>query len=489
MQALPIRLRLSLWYFVLFATAACLLSATSWWMLRRGVDSTEYHDLQERAEDVQLLLLHEDPNTSLEAARAEFEAIYSIKDDGKWLAVVDENGNWIYRSKRIIALNSPLPAPDRLPREGTIAEFNQGTRYVRVFAYPIVVRGKKYSVQTGIALNKPMALLASFGKDLLMLTPAVILLAALGGHWMSRRALQPVAALAAEARRINDRNLDTRLPVPAARDEISDLSLTLNQMLERIDKAFASVRAFTGNASHELRTPISLLRTEIEVALYRPRDGEEYRATLLRLHEETIRMTSLVENLLSLARADGGAENLALSPIDVADLFKRIGQTWTTLMKESLIDFRIETENSAPALLGEPAGVSRLLSILLENARKYTPPGGAVVLSVRPSDQSPDRSFVLSVRDTGIGISAEELPRIFERFYRGTQAGNMGSRGSGLGLALGKWIAERHGTQLTVTSETGLGSCFSFSLEGTAASAPALLKSQGDRGTGAFLAH
>ena len=115
----------------------------------------------------------------------------------------------------------------------------------------------------------------------------MILLAAVGGHFMSRKALRPVAALAAEARSINDRNLDTRLPVPAAKDEISDLSLTLNQMLERIDKAFASVRTFTGNASHELRTPISLLRTEIEVALYRPRDAEEYRQVLCRLHEET----------------------------------------------------------------------------------------------------------------------------------------------------------------------------------------------------------
>lgn len=143
----------------------------------------------------------------------------------------------------------------------------------------------------------------------------------------SRKALKPIAILAGETRRINERNLEMRLPESDTRDEISDLSRTLNQMLERIDKAFVSVRTFTGNASHELRTPISLLRAEIEVALYRPRDSDEYRAILHRLHEETVRMTSLVENLLSLARADGGAETVMLSPIRVETLFRQVAET------------------------------------------------------------------------------------------------------------------------------------------------------------------
>ena len=468
MKSLPIRTRLSLWYFAMFATAACMLSTASWWMLRRSVDSTEYHDLQERAEDVQLLLAHEDPTRSIEDLRQEFTSIYSIKDDGKWLQVMDQDGNWIYRSKRMIDENPELPQADRLPPRGVLAEFHQGTRYVRVLAYPITVRDKRYSVQTGIALNKSTALLKNFGADLILITPGVFLLAALGGHWMSRKALQPIALLASEARRINDRNLDTRLPVPSAEDEITDLSRTLNQMLERIDKAFASVRAFTGNASHELRTPISLLRTEIEVALYRPRDGEEYRATLNRLHEETIRMTNLIENLLSLARADGGAEAMTLAPIEVKTVFERVERTWKTTMQLALIDFRVEMQSDNLALLGDPSGISRLLSILLENARKYTPPGGSVVLSANTSGAR----TAISVRDTGIGISAEDIPRIFDRFYRAEQAGDPTARGSGLGLALAKWIADRHGTQLAVESESGRGSCFTFSLQNSTALTP-----------------
>jgi heavy metal sensor kinase len=461
MKALPIRMRLSLWYFAMFATAGCLLSIASWWMLRRTVDSTEMHDLQERAEDVQLLLAHENPGKTAADLTREFTEIYSIKDDGKWLQVLDQDGNWIYRSKRMVAENPRLPLPGLLPTEGTLAEFHQGTRFVRILAYPVTVRERKYSVQTGIALNKSMVLLNSFRADLLLLTPAVILLAALGGHWMSRKALRPVALLAAEARRITVRNLDTRLPVPNARDEISDLSHTLNQMLERIDNAFASVRAFTGNASHELRTPISLLRTEIEVALYRPRKPEEYRATLSRLHEETIRMTNLAEGLLSLARADGGAEALTLVPIELDSLFEKISHAWKKSMQLALIDFRVEIQSRDVAILGDPASVSRLLSILLENACKFTSPGGSVVLTAALAGGS----VVLSVLDTGIGIPADDIPRIFDRFYRGAQTDLPNSRGSGLGLALGKWIAERHGAHLVVESEPGRGSRFSFSLE------------------------
>ncbi|MGA2633830.1 MAG: ATP-binding protein [Terracidiphilus sp.] len=469
MKTLPIRVRLTLWYFAMFASAATLLCLASLWMLRRSLDVTEYHDLQERAEDVQEVLSHESPDNSLAQITEDFAAIYNLKDDGKYLQVRDEQGNWVYRSKRMIAENPGLPAPGLIQTEGLISEFHQGTRYVRILAYPIEVRGKHYSVQTGIALNKSMVLLANFRTNLLLLTPIVILLAAAGGHFMSRKALRPVAALAAEARLINDRNLDIRLPVPAAKDEISDLSQTLNQMLERIDKAFASVRTFTGNASHELRTPISLLRTEIEVALYRPRDVEEYRAVLGRLYEETVRMTSLVDNLLSLARTDGGAETILLVPIRVDDLFRQTSEVWKSAMNQAMLDFRVEAPKEELIVLGDKHLIPRLLSILLENASKYTPPGGSVKLCAAIIGTR----IVLSVEDTGIGISPQHKLRIFDRFYRVAPVGGPMPAGSGLGLALGKWIAERHGTELCVESDPGCGTRFSIGLERTYADPPA----------------
>jgi signal transduction histidine kinase len=349
-----------------------------------------------------------------------------------------------------------------------VTEFHQGIHHVRVLAYPIACRGDRYSVQTGLALDKSLVLLANFRTKLLLLAPIVFLLAAAGGHAMSRKALAPVAALAADARRINDRNLDTRLPVLNTNDEISDLSLTLNQMLERIDRAFASVRSFTGNASHELRTPIALLRTEIEVALYRPRRGEEYRATLRRLHEETVRMTTLIENLLSLARSDGGAEAISLKPLSLAAVLRRASGAWATSMKQAMLEFKVQLPGDSLFVLCDGDGIQRLLSILLENAVKYTPAGGTVTLF---AEAYGDR-ISISVKDTGIGIPDEYRHRIFDRFFRGVPEGGNPVAGSGLGLAIAKWIADCHRTGLEVASATGRGSCFSFSLKRAAPPGP-----------------
>ena len=459
-QRLPIRVRLTLWYFAMFASAATLLCAVSLWMLQRSADEIEYHDLQERAQDVQSVLSHQSTDLSMQQIRDDFVTIYEWKDDGKYFQVRDEEGHWLYHSKRMAEQNPDSPTISDLPKKGLVTNLHLGSQSIRVLSYPIEVRGKRYLVQTGISMKKSGVLLANFRTKLLLLMPIVILLAAAGGHLMSRKALKPIAVLTSETRRISERNLDIRLPVPGTRDEIFDLSQTLNQMLERIDKAFASVRTFTGNASHELRTPISLLRTEIEVALYRPRDSEEYRAILARLHEDTVRLTTLVENLLSLARADGGAETIVLAPIRLETIFRRAAETWKSAMAHAMLDFRVEIPEGDLVVLGGMQGISRLLSILLENACKFTPPGGSVVLSAA----SRSAEILVSVRDTGIGIAPEHISRVFDRFYHSAPVREHVVAGSGLGLAIAKWIAERHGMELSVESEPGHGACFSFRL-------------------------
>jgi signal transduction histidine kinase len=171
-------------------------------------------------------------------------------------------------------------------------------------------------------------------------------------------------------------------------------------------------------------------------------------------------MGELVETLLSIARADAGAEKMVMQAIDVSSLFRRINQDWMAIMQLALLDFRTEVDEQELVVLGDTASLSRLLSILLDNARRYTPPGGSVILT----GEIDGAKIRLSVRDSGIGIAEEDRPRIFERFYRGKQNALSESRGSGLGLALGKWIAERHGTQLFVESEPGHGSNFSLCL-------------------------
>ncbi len=460
MRGLPIRLRLTLWYCAMFAAAAVLLSVSSWWMLRRSLMATEYHELQERAEDVQLLLVQLGPHAALASLQQKFAEIYQVKDDGKYLQILDQNGNWLYRSKRMIDEGLRPAAPGDLPAQGTIVEFHQGTRYVMALAYPIHANGLAYSVQTGIALNKSMVLLSAFGAQLLLLTPAVLVLAAIGGHFMSRKALAPVAAIATEARRINDSNLDVRLPIAETRDEISHLSETLNQMLARVESGVRSIRDFTANAAHELRTPLALIRAEVEVALSKPRAAEDYREACEQVQMETVRMTGLIDSLLLLARADAGMEALRFELVDANRLSLQVGEKWKTAMRLAFLDFTMETAQEPVFVTADVNALQRLLTILLDNAVRYTQPGGSVQLRVARREGC----VVFAVQDSGIGVAPEHQPRIFDRFYRVDRTRGSSSRGSGLGLALAKWIAEKHGASLSLESTVGQGSTFAFSL-------------------------
>jgi signal transduction histidine kinase len=355
-----------------------------------------------------------------------------------------------------------LPAaPGLLPPEGTLVEFHQGTRFVLALTYPIHANGRAYSVQTGITLNKSMVLLSAFGEKLLLLTPAVLILAAVGGHFMSRKALAPVAAIATEARRINDRNLDIRLPISPTRDEISDLSQTLNQMLERVESGVRSIRDFTANAAHELRTPLALIRTEVEVTLsMMSRSAEDYREACQHVQLESVRMTGLIDGLLMLARVDSGNETLCFESIEANHLVRQTGEKWKTSMLQALLDFRVELMPAPVFVSGDIDSLQRLLTILLDNALHYTQPGGSVNLRVACEDNR----VLFTVADTGIGIAPEHQPRVFDRFYRVDRTRGCTFHGAGLGLALARWIAEKHGTALSLESTPGRGSSFSFEL-------------------------
>lgn len=461
-RRLPIRVRLTLWYFVFFAGAGLLLSLASWLSLRESLDSLTLHELDERVDDLESLLASQDGSATVEQLRAELLREYRLKDEGKWLQVIDEQGNWLYRSARprIAVPLEPLPAG-----RGALFEFRPAQHhYLRSYTRRSAINGRAYEISTAISADKSYVLLRKFRRDLIFLTPAVLLMAALAGHVLSRKALRPVAAIAKEARRINDRNLGTRLPVANTHDELSHLSETLNQMLERIEVAFRSVRSFTANASHELRTPISLIRTRTEIALCFPRTAEEYRSVLEEVQSETVRMTSLVETMLALARSDAGAVQLKLQPIECNDLLRCAADEWTELAAQRGLRLEVTTPESPIFVLGEPASLKRLFRILLDNACRYTARGGSVWLRV----DTRESEVVCSVRDTGIGIASEHLPYIFERFYRGardgTRSGVLDNRnepgGSGLGLALAKWITDQHSAQIAVNSTPGEGSCF-----------------------------
>jgi signal transduction histidine kinase len=467
MRPLPIRLRLTLWYSVLFATAALLLSATSWWMLRYTSDATVHQDLRERVDDVREQLHQYGPDITPQQVQERFDAIYKYRDDGKWLQILDQDGRWIYRSSRMVSASASLALPSQIPSSGLISGFQQGLHRVRTLSSSITVYGHTYSVETGVSMKKPEALLQRFGLGLFLLTPAVLFAALIAGHVMSRKALAPVLVIANEARRITDKNLDARLPVYATQDEIAHLSTTLNNMLGRLDAGFRSVRDFTANASHELRTPLARLRTEVEIALLSPRSALEYRDTLEHIEDVAVDMTQLLDGLLMLARAEAGADGLRLSPVDLGELidasireFRPVAKHLSIELESKRIVAGYVNDDQPIMVLADRTALMRLLRILLDNACKFTPARGTVAIAAAATPES----ILLSVEDSGIGIALHQQQRIFERFYRVRgDAGRPGS-GSGLGLSMAASIAEQHQTSIQLKSAPGAGSRFEIGL-------------------------
>jgi signal transduction histidine kinase len=282
---------------------------------------------------------------------------------------------------------------------------------------------------------------------------------------MSRRALRPVDQIIDAARSIGEQSLAQRLPLLETQDELQRLSETLNQMLGRIENAFRRVTEFTADASHELRTPVALIRTTAEVAPRKPRANEEYRQALEDVHAESIRTTELIENLLTLARADAGKAALERREIDLAQIVQEASQQGQKLAHAKSLGFRTDIPDIAVHTLGDASALRRLLLIVIDNAVKYTQEGEITVrlssVNGRPEVQ---------VSDTGVGISESDLFRVFERFYRADKSRNRDSGGAGLGLSIAKWIADVHQGAIEARSESNRGSTFVITLPGVHAS-------------------
>jgi len=283
---------------------------------------------------------------------------------------------------------------------------------------------------------------------ILSAVPIALLIAAGGGYWLSGRVLRPVDRITREARAITADDLGLRVVVPESRDELRLLAETINAMLDRIESAFRRLVQFTADASHELRSPVALMRTTAEVALRRPRAEGGYREALQQVLAESERLSLMIEDLLLLARSDAGAESLEKKPIDPAGpLRAALARIERSL--QPAIDDGLVVEANALAL-------QQLFTILLDNAVKYSTDVIDVSLHAR------NGSAVIQVRDRGIGIAADDLPHVFERFYRADKARSRG--GAGLGLAIARRIAEIHGGTIDVVSEAGAGSTFTVTL-------------------------
>lgn len=465
---LPIRIRLALWYSLVFATTLLALGFASLWMVHRAVNELEAEELQQRVRSVRRFLEASPPNEAFAQLHDSIAAAYDVSHGNKWLQVIDGQGKWLYRSPHVASVYPTLALPQEAPKEGRYFTYVAESIHVRALIEPISVRGVTYTVQTGLTLDKTLGILSDFGAQLFAMTGIGLIVSSLAGYFMSRKALSPIAAIAAEAQRINDKNLNSRMPELGTRDELASLSNTLNQMLGRIEAGYRSVRSFTANAAHELRTPVALTHAEAEVALAFPRDAKYYRATCENVLKNSARMGRLIDQLLTLARADAGVHNLQFEILNLSDLIEESACEWLKRFADAGINFTSESDSAEFWTEADYMSLKRLVGILLENAWRYTPSGQSVKLSLSESiDDQGSPLAEIRVTDTGIGIQREDQSHIFERFYRVASPIHGDFAGSGLGLALGQWIAERHKTAIELTSAPGKGSSFSIRFIGT----------------------
>ena len=279
---------------------------------------------------------------------------------------------------------------------------------------------------------------------------------------MAGRAIRPIDRITSEVEAVTDgRSLHRRLGVESSGDELARLVFTLNAMIGRLETSFGALRRFTADASHELKTPLAVLRADVERAMSAPAFGTEQMVALEEALQQTTRMANLVDSLLTLARADEGRFDLHRERIPLGPLLREVLETALILGEDTGLDVTMPIVDEV-AVMGDRTRLWQLFLNLVTNAIKYTPRGGKVEINLVRTEGT----AVFSIRDTGIGIAAADLPYIFERFWRADRVRSRSSDGSGfgLGLAISQWIAQAHGGQLTVQSRLNRGSTFSVAL-------------------------
>jgi heavy metal sensor kinase len=302
-------------------------------------------------------------------------------------------------------------------------------------------------------------LLQSLYVIFLVLFPIALLVSVFGGFALAKKSLSPVDDITRRTRRITAESLDQSLPLRPSDDEIGRLTVTINDMIRRLHESFLRIRQFSADASHELRTPLTIVRGEIEIALRSPKTPEGYRRVLESTLEEILRLTSIIDNLLTLAKADRGLYRAEFSEVDMKTLLDELFEDSCILASEKHIAVTLEA-GSPVMIVGDRLRLRQLFLNLIDNAIKYTPDGGKVTLAL----ERENGLVVFRVSDTGIGIPDADLPRIFDRFYRVDKARSREMGGTGLGLSIAKWIAELHRGTITVESEVLKGSVFTVRL-------------------------
>jgi len=451
MRPLSIRLKLTAWYIAVLLASLSVLGIAASLAMKKGIERTVDEGLKAQAASIEELMgrvIKRDPTWLSDELREHAE----LRTEEDFSQVRDQNGIWIYRSRLMTKYNVPMPAA----RVGSAYDFQAGNLPLRVWIEEMSAGENKYRIQVAAPMDDFYEALERFRWVVLLLSPLLVVLASAGGYWLSRRALSPVDQITRAAQDINSSNLSRRLIVPKSGDELQRLSETLNGMLERLEDSFNRITRFTADASHELRTPLALMRTTTEVSLRTSQTVSDYREAQKEVLDELEKTSSLIEKLMLLARADAGVETLQRGSVNLADSLREACNDGRVLAQAKQLRFQENISTSTIIVDGDSHALHRLFLILLDNAVKYTPLGGSITVSLNRNGDSAVAEF----HDNGIGIASEDLPHIFDRFYRADKARSREFGGVGLGLSIALWVAEAHGGSIEVQSSVDAGSIF-----------------------------
>lgn len=399
---------------------------------------------------------------SLERAREETDEIWNqiyqhtlLSPRRHYIQILDRNGDLLFRSQSL--RGHILQYPD-IPYQWinivTVEGFDgehlrmalMQTDYVKIFvAYP---------------LEPVYEVLDDFFYNAMLIAPLALLVSIIGGWFLASKSLKPVDELTKAAKEITAQHLNRRLPVYDVDDEIGRLTAQFNDMIERLETSFNQIQQFSADASHELKTPLTIMRGEIEVALRSKRLSRSTRELLESLYDEVLRLSGIVESLMTLIKSDSGRLTLSIGKVNIDTIIQDLIEETNMLssMKNISITY---SKKATPVIDGDGAKLKQLFLNLIDNAIKYTPDNGTVTIEV-----SENEGFaVIRFTDSGIGIAEHEKEKIFERFYRAkVKKRGVESEGSGLGLAIAKWITEAHKGSIEVQSQEGKGSTFTVKL-------------------------
>lgn len=456
-----IRSVLTIWYSFLLLGAFALFAASTYFYLQQMLESQLDRNLLEEVQWIRdivevererfiesgsLLSLSEDVEDRLASHFAATPRKYTVL-----LTVV--SGDILYRSETGVDRILPIPTLDKIPPAlQTLSAGGQELRIATRIVSPFVLQVAYPVSSTRSTLDHLLTILA-------ILAPVMLLVAFSSGWVMAGFILKPINDIGSLAQHITTRNLNQRIPERPVKDELGRLIDVMNGMIARFQASFEDIRTFSMNVAHELKTPLSILKGESEIALGRTPTEDEMKELITTYLEETSRMARIVDDLLLLAKADAGQVRIDAEVVDVQQLIQDLYEDAQLLASGR--DLHIELAADEQALvMGDQLRLRQLFRILLTNAIQYTDAGGTIRLTCR---REKDRA-VISVEDTGIGIPGDSVAKIFERFYRVDQARTRAKGGSGLGLSIAKWIAESHKGSIQVHSEAGKGSRFEVSL-------------------------